>query len=347
MKILPSIHYGRACGLAFTVLASVSMVEPPGVITTGDAPHRVPGPGQAMAASLDWTSIDGKDFLAIGYEPGVVAIWSISDDEPPELQRRFPAPAGPWGLRFSPDGSRLLIAGVGAGAGATVRSWQLADAEPDTLTEKPVFGAAWSPDGRYIALVQEFEEGDFQVSVRLASGPEVVTLATRGTDVDWHPTGRLLAMGSRLGEVEIWDTTTWEKRRVFEPTAFPRETSRVPVRWSLSGDSLAWYNRIDGICISDKKGALRYAATAVDHAYITIYSQFHWAPHRDVLAYCSDRAGIVVVDPASGRSRTLPDTHGSRLLRWSPGGRWLAVVTDEDESVRFLNVERLSVPDNR
>ena len=116
----------------------------------------LPGTGNRLLA-LD-LSPDGRT-LAIADQQGLLALYDTATRRPLGIAYRAPGRAPIFNLRFSPDGSRLVVVGPGP-RGITA---QLLDARTRTrlsTLDVPANGApgpvAFSPDGRIIAIGYTF-----------------------------------------------------------------------------------------------------------------------------------------------------------------------------------------------
>ncbi|MBL9174262.1 MAG: protein kinase [Verrucomicrobiales bacterium] len=153
--------------------------------------------GEATQGSF---SPDGR-VLAVADLSGHIALWNLAEGTR-RILTRDPGYAGI--LSFSPDGRWLVAPG---GPGAT-RVWNVGDLSlaaelPDTATAEL---AAFSTDGRYLVIVG----GGPSIRVWETAGWKKVRTLLGHTDpitaLDFSPDGRLLATGSRNGEVKLWST---------------------------------------------------------------------------------------------------------------------------------------------
>src|SRR5207249_6912616 len=103
-------------------------------------------------------SADGAT-LATGGADRAVKLWRVSDGAflrvcswPADDRARTGAA---YGVRFTPDGKRLLAAGSAPEDRGFLAVWQLADGKPlfaETLPTGPIFALALSADGRRTAF---------------------------------------------------------------------------------------------------------------------------------------------------------------------------------------------------
>jgi WD40 repeat protein len=119
---------------------------------------------------------------------------------------RWPAPEGPWGVAFDPDG-KCLVAGLGDGS---VKIWPLDNSPEPPLLEGHtgrIFDLVFSPDGKFLASGGR----DGTVILRNAKTWERVELAPIERDsggvlcVAFDGGSRLLAAAGADGVIRIWD----------------------------------------------------------------------------------------------------------------------------------------------
>jgi WD40 repeat protein len=167
-------------------------------------------------------SPDGR-FLASAGQTGALRLWDPTTGE----QVRSLGPEYGWGagfVAFSPDGKTLAAPG-GAGVrflgmrseGPSVCLWEVAsrkDRRRFSGLDHPVgLGAAFSPDGRILAVV------DCDGQVRLwdvSRGREVRRLLEHGAwgvSLAFSPDGKALATGGADATVLIWDVNELVPRR--------------------------------------------------------------------------------------------------------------------------------------
>ena len=158
---------------------------------------RLPSGGSVL--SVDW----GRDFLAAGGGPYDLVVWT---PDAWQAQRQYELkPDARTVVQWSPDGSRLYSAGYGLVALDT-RAW-----EPVRVSEtRWIEAMALSPAGDLLCVEEEnhvwmFDVRDLLDIERLR---ELTPIHGDVISVAWAPDGRMLALGSDDGSVEIWGVAT-------------------------------------------------------------------------------------------------------------------------------------------
>jgi WD40 repeat protein len=108
-------------------------------------------------------------------------------------------------LAFSPDGTKL----VSACQTGEILVWDVAGRKQAAALEHPVsnYCAAWSPDGRWIALTQGVHEA---ASGRLAVGLKNDPRWRSGYyGMGFSRDGRFLACAAPAGFLDVWNTADW------------------------------------------------------------------------------------------------------------------------------------------
>ena len=124
------------------------------------------------------------------------------------------------GVRFLPDGKRLLASGIEAGHGERDYLIDLATGDSKPLTPEGIAGTAISPDGRSIAVrgpegkrgIWPLEGGGFQPVPGLESGYAIIAWTPDGESVYVVPTrggakvAKVAKVDIHTGKMEPWRT---------------------------------------------------------------------------------------------------------------------------------------------
>jgi RNA polymerase sigma factor (sigma-70 family) len=151
--------------------------------------------------------------LATGWEDNSVALWDLGGNE---VRRLKGHQLWPEKIAFSADGKVVASCSYDR----TIRLWDVATGkevqtigDPDTS----FMALSLSPDGKMVA-VATYGEGRVRV-YDVAGGKELRRLGAPGGNagyaVAFSPDGRTLAVGDEENTVSLWETATWQKRRVF------------------------------------------------------------------------------------------------------------------------------------
>jgi WD40 repeat protein len=173
-------------------------------------------------------SMVAADRWALLSDDGTVTLGSAMD----EIARWPDETSSPAGVKLSPDGTRVALIDAD---GLRILPWTRPDAaEPELPRIEGASCAAWSPDGRLLAIGSnsgsiELRAVDSWQSVHRIPGSE------RTTCLSWSTSGRFLTSGTGYGlltlveHIGMGDVTEWLKSRVTRRiTADERDRYGIP-----------------------------------------------------------------------------------------------------------------------
>ncbi len=275
-------------------------------------------------------SPDGKTLVS-GSCDNTVRLWDVVTGEPKttlEGHQHYVTSA-----TFSPDG-RTVASGS---YDQTAKLWGLAASREQATLEGHadiVTSVAFSPDGNTVATAS----GGVKLWER-STGTEKATLERRKGyggallftgSIAFTPDGSTLAAGNGQGEVELWDTLTWQRRAIL-PGHY---TSAI---WSLAFSS-------DGkiLASATRNGTVKLWNIATGRNVLNLRghaNEVHsavFSPDGKTLASGSGDGTVRLWDAGTGRLRaTLSDhTKSVTCVAFSPDGRILASAS-HDKTIRL------------
>lgn len=258
-------------------------------------------------------------------------IWDLAGNAPPAKLRGHKGNV--WSAIFSPDGKTITT----TGSDETIRFWDATTLEPRAVLhghENEIWCAAYSPDGRVLAT------GGKDGTVRLWP----TSMAARGdhlpSDRDarpvFSPGGKyVLTTNPRTRRGELWNLERMERDCELpagRAVGFTPDGSGV-VFWQERGPALEVYSPREK---SRRTVALAEAGTSELRA-----ERIGFSPDWRTL-FVIDSGGMVQLwDAGSGRLRAslrgpAPPIRAAAL---GPGGKWLAISVERENSVRRYEPE--------
>lgn len=179
---------------------------------SGRAERSVTLPGEVLSVDV---SRSGR--VAAGGNGGGAALFDLDGTNRVDVAL---GPAWAQQVAFSPDGDAVAIAldttgggpgGVGPGSGVVrfVDARSGRDAQPAIDLDEPLWGVAFAPDGRTIAVVAANNVVHFfDLATRRRLDPPIENVDSPFTSIAYSPDGKRVALGIESGVVRTYDAST-------------------------------------------------------------------------------------------------------------------------------------------
>jgi WD40 repeat protein len=293
--------------------------------------EQVPFPVEANnVCRLAWSN-DSK-ILATASQNKDVRLWEVPSGK---LLSKFDGYEG-WHptLALSPDGNTLVF----AASEKELRVWDTHLRKLlRTLKERDIRSAAFSPDGRILAVGTAFWGGVSLFDVETGKGmrwSEGAGLMCQVAGISWSPDAATLAAAVWEGHVSIFDVKTGKEVRRIEShtrTGLPAWTRTGFPAWSPDGKKIAAavgnVGHFTGVSILDSDTGAELHRIETGHGDLGL----SWSPSGSSLALHGDKL-VFIYDSASGqllRSWNAGVAPWWAFPTWSPDGKYLATVAEK------------------
>jgi Tol biopolymer transport system component len=240
-------------------------------------------------------------------------------------------------VAWSPRGDRVAV--VGGSKQEEITLWSRDGRLLKTIKGHSGFiaGLAWSPDGAVLA------SGGSDNSVRLwtPDGDSIAILSDHTGRVDslmWSPDASMLASAASNGDgtIRLW---TAQGQPILTIRAGPTQIDGgTRITWSPDGKRLSARYGDNTADIWSLDGTL-VASFGVRQNDI---NDIQWSPDSARVAVATMNSDIQIYTADGKPDSTLPSPTGNLMLRWSPDGRFIAALSNEN-IVRCYDVRSHSV----
>jgi WD40 repeat protein len=186
--------------------------------------------------------------------------------------------------------------------------------------------AAWSSDGKVLVVVGG--EGSVQRLAGTSDAAEVIGRHEGGAlAVAWQRAGRLFASSGQDGSVLLWDSRTFEARRIHEGAEWSE-------RLAFS-DNGRWLAVATGRALQlfDDSGQLQHRLTG----HTGVIAALAWRPKANELAATGNGGARIHRIDSRVESREFPAAGACLTANWNTDGRLLAAGM-QDGSIFLWNV---------
>ena len=285
----------------------------------------VPLPGIGMA--VDWHPSGNRIAVA---SPTTIEIFDVETRERiHEWQPQGKSPFFLKGLRYSPDGERLLFHGwdvIGVKqAESSAAEWM--------LEGEGLHAGAWYPDGASVLATSKARRSAIRFDAW--TGEEIEAFPETGAALEFR---NITADGQRTGSLGAGTAPAVLDLRSGALGPYLRASEQIPMSlmFSPSGEQIAesgWSNIIRVFNVSDSKMLveIREHNEQVD--------VLDWHPKEALIATGGGDASVRVYSSTQGALMELLRGHRDRVVcvRWNPLGTMLASVSD-DRTLRLWDM---------
>jgi TolB protein len=227
---------------------------------------------------------------------------------------------------FSPDGTQLVV--DSPNGGLSVVDTSTGDARTLTTGNLNILRAQWSPDGAWIAYVDDEVPPAVIRLVRPDGSDDHVVVRNFSSDSGfaWSPDGTRIALRETAspGRLELVDVNG-------KATVYPTQYVVGTPAWSPDGAKIAYGDVPIGLCCPAHLTVLDLATRTMAHLAPDGF-QPAWSHDGRELAYIGDGRAVRVIDAAGGRPDQIVNRiyTGSQALAWTGDGRVIYAAPEKD-----------------
>ena len=264
-------------------------------------------------------SPDGKYLATASRDPDDRAVlWRAGSWE---KIRDLPLGSGDWApLYFAPNNPRVLFNHAIACDVETGR-------KVDGLLHPIGSGAAFSPDGAWLVVVDSFGAVHFVDTVKQQAVTKPQVHRDNGRAAAFSPDGKLVVTGSE--DIILWNAATQELILRWDYTSYVWSLA-----WSPDGRYVVSTHGDGSILLWDVVARER-AANLNQHRLPV--GAIAVSPDGRRIASGSEDTSIIIWNAATGRKEAVLLGHRSRItaLAWSPDSQWLVSGDQQEQVIRW------------
>lgn len=289
--------------------------------------------GSAMAWSPD------SRYLLISDPTGKVSIWDTTNNAQTLAldDLHITVQAAAW----SPDG-RYVATGDDH---SQITVWDSTSGEMlfQVNQDGPVHDVEWSPDGSLIAGMSASQLNIWDAQSGELFGTYPVDQHT-GTSLSWQPQHNDMLIYGTFGDPHLfqlnWNADTRQFSLIGQITVRGASAGVNDVQWSPDGRYIASaYNDRTVVIVDASSGAL---VQRLNGHRASIYS-FSWSPDSHFIASTSEDRSVRIWNALTGAELyTVDEAQVSRVVRWSPDGKFIAFAPDN--ALQLLKTSDLALP---
>lgn len=284
-------------------------------------------------SSLWQVAADGSGLHRLGLVPKA--------DLPPPEGAELGESDGTW----TPDGRFFLFRSVEQSVGGGYRTtlWSYRDVSPLGFAARPVplyvspqlqFGPVISRDGKRLFVIGKQQRHEL---VRYDPATRQFAPFLAGVSISSVEYSR---DGEWIAYVSLPDRTLWRSRANggdrLQLTFAPRNAFYP--RWSPDGRRIAFMSMTGETAHPQQIAVISRDGGAPEAVLTGLCDNPTWSPDGHALLYMS-ATGLQFLDLAARKSAPVPDSAGMGSPAWSPDGRYIAAVSEDQRILKMYDLE--------